>query len=789
MDEEKLKKILFAISEENKKNETGENIKVVLNSLIGKGVKQTNDLWFESKEIKEDVDYYNIIISLIDLLLESLTKEQEIDIQILAEKIVNVLKNSKYSEYYNLTRKIFLAIDQREKSFYDIYCSVCCLGFKTNSLLHRKMEYSLKDLSEYEQFQNSIYSKEFGNFNYDNINIEFLKNFNDFIECVINGGSNKKNINEIITKLTCKNNREIKSQNEIIDKIISLKEIKENDKITNNKFISTLETNEIEEGSHVKETEITGKEIDKDNYEKFISAFKDPIDEGNNISMKTFLLYNKRNHRLNGILLLRSKIEEQLKQFELISKSQKELLSYYCSIDENLIYIHRLKAFINQIKAPSIINIKRKIIDLFIFWIIKKNEKCFSLNPHYSPNKNYLQKILDILRKKSNYENEDIQRKISDIENLIEKNKSIINHPIKIENPDIKDIINFLSYYKNKCCNTNQIGKEGLNYHIFQHEKENELYTDKNPILKENESEYQNQEIKIKNENKSFQNSNQGVNTSIFNYAFNFIFESIHYYEINEITLSKELKSIKKEKKVKFDGIIGSISASFNKIINLIDTSEIPKFEINKDDDFSKEAKNLIFKCKSEFDMKIKSINELLRFFENEDNSFQFQQTIIAKIQEQLVSIINKEFCLDNDYFIEIDETKTGKYVLFYFQYKFMKLKDLYQIIQHTCNIYKNYLEKENLTIKEKLNKINQEANEINLLIKEENEIHNGKNIYLDWKKKKHKFIKYETFKTKLFNAIKGVNLFKLNDEDEVIVDEVTSCWLIKNNLDEYVLE
>ena len=118
-----------------------------------------------------------------------------------------------------------------------------------------------------------------------------------------------------------------------------------------------------------------------------------------------------------------------------------------------------------------------------------------------------------------------------------------------------------------------------------------------------------------------------------------------------------------------------------------------------------------------------------------------------------------------------------------------MKLKDLYKIIQHICNIYKNYLEKENLTIKEKLNKINQEANEINLLIKEENEIHNGKNIYLDWKKKKHKFIKYETFKTKLFNAIKGVNLFKLNDEDEVIVDEVTSCWLIKNNLDKYVLE
>jgi len=317
MKDEKLKKILFAISEENKKNEEGENIKIVLNSLIGENVKKANDLWFEVKEIKEDVDYYNIIISLIDLLLESLTSNQDVDIPLLAEKIVNVLKNCKYSEYYNLTRKIFLAIDQGEKSFYDIYCSVCCLGFKKNSLLHRELEYNLKDLSEYDQFQNSVYSKEFENFNYDNINIEFLNNFNDFIECILNGESNGKNINEIITKLTDKNNKEDNSKNEIVDKKNSL---------SNNKLISTLETNEIEQDSNNEEIDTTEKEIDKDIYEKFISNFKDLENEGNNISMKTFLLYNKRNHRLNGIILLRSKIKEQLKEFELISKSQKELL-------------------------------------------------------------------------------------------------------------------------------------------------------------------------------------------------------------------------------------------------------------------------------------------------------------------------------------------------------------------------------------------------------------------------------------------------------------------------------
>ena len=766
MKDEKLKKILFAISEENKKNEEGENIKIVLNSLIGENVKKANDLWFEVKEIKEDVDYYNIIISLIDFLLESLTSNQDVDIPLLAEKIVNVLNNCKYSEYYNLTRKIFLAIDQGEKSFYDIYCSVCCLGFKKNSLLHRELEYNLKDLSEYDQFQNSVYSKEFENFNYDNINIEFLNNFNDFIECILNGESNGKNINEIITKLTDKNNKEDNSKNEIVDKKNSL---------SNNKLISTLETNEKEQDSNNEETDTTEKEIDEDIYEKFISNFKEIEDEGNNISMKTFLLYNKRNHRLNGIFLLRSKIKEQLKEFEVISKSQKELLSYYCSIKENLIYILRLKTLINQIKSSSIINIKRKLIDLLVFYIIKKNEKFFSLNVNYSPNKTFLEKILNILQKKRRYETEEIQKKINDIEKLIQKKKSITNYHIKIENSDLKDIINFFSYYKK--------------YYIFHLEKENELYKVNKLIFNENENEYQNQEIIIKNKDKSSKNSNQEINCLNLDYAFKLIFEFTPDYETNEITLSKELKSIKEEKKVKIDNIIDLISASLDKIIYLNDTnSEIPKFVIDKDEYFSKEAKDLIKKRKSEFDKKIKSINELLSIFEIGDNNFQFQQTAIAKIQEQLFYIVKKEFSINIDYFIEIDENKPGISVLYYFQYKFMKLKDLYQIIQHICKIYKNYIEKENLTIKEKLKKIIQEANEINLLIKKEKKIKNGKMVYLDWKKKKHKLIKYETFTTKLFNALKGINEFKIDDEDELIVDEITSCWLIKNNLDEFVL-
>ena len=96
----------------------------------------------------------------------------------------------------------------------------------------------------------------------------------------------------------------------------------------------------------------------------------------------------------------------------------------------------------------NIINIKRKLIDLFVFYIIKKNEKFFSLTANYIPNKDFLEKILNNLQKKRCYKTEEIQKKINDIKKMSQKNKSITQYQIKIENSELKDIINFFSYYK-----------------------------------------------------------------------------------------------------------------------------------------------------------------------------------------------------------------------------------------------------------------------------------------------------------------------------------------------------
>ena len=97
-------------------------------------------------------------------------------------------------------------------------------------------------------------------------------------------------------------------------------------------------------------------------------------------------------------------------------------------------------------KPPFISNIRRKFIDLLIFWIIKENEKMFELNPNYSPKSNYLDQVLEIFQKKKY--SEEIKSKIDFISKEKEKNITIIRFPMKIKNYLLEDLITYLSSYK-----------------------------------------------------------------------------------------------------------------------------------------------------------------------------------------------------------------------------------------------------------------------------------------------------------------------------------------------------
>ena len=53
-----------------------------------------------------------------------------------------------------------------------------------------------------------------------------------------------------------------------------------------------------------------------------------------------------------------------------------------------------IKAKIEWLKIPSIVNVKRKIINLIIFSIVKLKKEKFKLDEKYCPNKGFLEKFL-----------------------------------------------------------------------------------------------------------------------------------------------------------------------------------------------------------------------------------------------------------------------------------------------------------------------------------------------------------------------------------------------------------
>ena len=127
--------------------------------------------------------------------------------------------------------------------------------------------------------------------------------------------------------------------------------------------------------------------------------------------------------------------------------------------------------------------------------------------------------------------------------------------------------------------------------------------------------------------------------------------------------------------------------------------------------------------------------------------------------------------------------------VLIYLQYKMMKLRSLCDLIEKAYKIYFEMLNKNINHIKKIISKIRVETEIIQKQFNPTNFIQTGKNIFLLWKKKKKdtKFkYKYEDFIKILRLAIKEVDSLKI--DDEVIIDQITSCWLIKNELDDYVL-
>ena len=968
MEENKLKDIVKFCAEVKNENDMYENVKILLRSLIGEDAKSTKDLWFQSDEIKSEANYYNLVIWQIEILYRNLKNKNDFNLKKISEEIVGAIQKTEYSKIYQITRQIFFKVDPTEIEYYDIFCSVCFLGFKKESPLNKDFIFNLKDLKEYEIMENSPYSKEIENFNYDILDEEFLQNFNIFIDYILQKPPEEEKVNKILKELkepdrnssnniiieenafidfldnspiksnddtnrnknkdnshknaekdiklniTQNNNQKKKDIDSNLNNIqvvgyydVNPKNIQDNNKKGNNdtelnithinspekdkdkintiqygnqsqvdipkenseanlknikannqkenddnnlnntqnrysakeevnnkkipysnniqfngtiinpnnilkdfdkdestkdiqnenfqkdddikkkslikneentKNLSPINSNIEEDISNNQETQITiskkiDSEIDDDSYEKFKGKNKLQFKE-NILTEKTIMIYTKRIYLVNGLIHMKSKIKQQMKEFCDISKYQKDKLNYICITQENSINIAILKSVLKRINPPAIFNIRRKFIDLIIYWIIKKNDTKFQLDKNYIPKNNYLKLISKILEKKE--KNSEIEQKINFLSDLKSKVISTISYPMTINDNLLDNLFSYLQFYKRKCSNVVHIGKEGFKYYDLDALIENDKI-DFYKVFKEYENGKEIKDIKM-------ETSPEKTLEIDIEFVFKFLFYSKFENKNIDTDFEDKLKLINKEKIEIYDSPIDYMTKAFNKmLITLEKSTNIPEFEL---DDYEDEEKTIIENSLKEFNFQITSFKELIRNLEKEKNLPEYIKNIDV-INEELYSLVNKECFLTDKYYIGLDVKEVGSIFLLYLQYKYMKLRSLYELIEEVCKKYLDFLQRNKIHIETMAEKVKIEEEIFYKKIFAENVIQSGKDIFQEWKAMKKKKYYYENFLAELRKALKEISLIKI--DDNVINDMINSCWLVKTKLDEYVLD
>ena len=166
-----------------------------------------------------------------------------------------------------------------------------------------------------------------------------------------------------------------------------------------------------------------------------------------------------------------------------------------------------MKSVIELLETPSIVIAKRKLLDLIIYSLIKSNKDKFEIDKNYCPNKNFLNKILEKIKKYSKNilrkeEIEKIDKSKKHINELINKNKSTIEFPISCSDNYLDIIIGYLSFCKGKYNKVVHVSEEVVKYFLYL-----SFYDGKEPKLKELLDLFKKEE---KNKNINFEKNSNG---------------------------------------------------------------------------------------------------------------------------------------------------------------------------------------------------------------------------------------------------------------------------------------
>ena len=249
-----------------------------------------------------------------------------------------------------------------------------------------------------------------------------------------------------------------------------------------------------------------------------------------------------------------------------------------------------------------------------------------------------------------------------------------------------------------------------------------------------NEKDYA--EIKINSDNNTISEKDSKIDIE---FVLKFLFDSNYTYKPDNTSILNILRSIDNEKNT-FDTIIDSISESFNDTVKSLDNiNNMPKFDVMDDELFNPEEQACINKALRDFEAQISYIKELIICLKGKEKIISEYKNSIKIINKELDSLVNKECFLNDNYFYALDQKETGTIVLLYFQYKYMKLNILYDLIEEACQNYFKFLDKNKNHIKEEILRLKIEIEMLKEKARIDNFMPSGRDLFLQWKKKNKK--------------------------------------------------
>ena len=601
------------------------------------------------------------------------------------------------------------------------------------------------------------------------------------------------------------------------NKIFIQNKYQEKSSIDNNPKID----NQIQEGNQPKNNDLASDQNDKNQEiklnennlnssfeltEKLLESKVKHEEEGQNIEETSLdkkienAVFNvfQRYSIYNNLLQQHSELINTLKENNLIERYKNEITEDKINIQKLMIQVDEMTAIIQYLLPANIINIKRKVLDVVVFSILKQNKNLFKLEDNYCPVKKFLEKWEDKLVKLSHDLSEDKKKRINDCIDLIKNEKlkqnTCTKFPLKCFNHDLDNIMKYFSLYKNECNDIVHLSKKALKYYLLPFNES------MNPKIKDLLNAFMNEKNKnedIKSDSKEKEDNitiekEEGdssysqpieidLNTAL-DILLNDKFGRESYISGIENKL-EEINSLRKEYLVKYTE---SKKKGVDKILN---TCAKHLDLTNKDMlIFSEEEKSVIQSVLDKFNKKLMGLNKIINLFVNSKNDGKNNE-LLEEFFNKLNEIAEGELSFDqNNYlYICVNAERTKKRTaLVHLTIKLRKYEAVNLFIKNTFNIMNNYYEREKDDILHRLNELQEQTTELIKEAKKNTKIKSANLIYRNMMFSKFKYfdLDFDTFISNIKSYVKSIDA-KLNDD--IINDQVTSYWIIKNNLAEFI--